>query len=188
MLKLKENVNVEQFLNFWAESKTVDRAGHMYQAYASAVVELAALKAKTHDYLVPVKSGKAYVPGFDPDRLEEVGALHAGIEEKKAAIKAIEADIECFMQITAHPTVGVLTSRVAQNRNRLQMAEDDLRYVVRGLTVTHPELLPQQIVALPEATAAAAYHEKTKGETEEQIAALKIKIDAATKIFAKYIK
>lgn len=186
MLKLKENV--EQFLNFWAESKTVDRAGHMYQAYASAVVELAALKAKTCDYLAPAKSGKAFVVGFDPDRLEEVAALFEGIERQKETIESIAYDIDAYMIITGLPAIGSLSAQVAHNRNRLQMAEDDLRYVVRGLTAAHPELLPQQIVSLPEAVAAATYHEKTKEEAEEQIAGLKTKIDAATKIFAKYIK
>ncbi len=188
MEMLTLNEKVEQFINFWSESKTVDRAGHMYEAYRSAVADLTAAKAETVGFLVPVKSGKSLIPGFDPDRLEEVAALHAGIEELKGAITAIEADIECFMNVTGRPTVGQLATQVRTLDNRLQYSENEVREIVRAQTSLHPSLLPMEVTRLPEVTEAHAAHDRLKIEIEKEKAALQAKIAEATKIFAKYIK
>ncbi len=188
MEMLDLNEKAEQFLDFWRDSRTVDRAGHMFQAWSSAVAELAAAKAETVGFLVPVKSGKSLIPGFDPDRLEEVAALHAGIEELKGAITAIEADIETFVNVTGRPTVGQLATQVRTLDNRLQYSENEVREIVRAQTSLHPSLLPMEITRLPEVTEAHAAHERLKTEIEKEKAVLQGRIAEATKIFAKYIK
>jgi len=185
MLALNEKT--EQFINFWAESRTVDRAGHMAEAYRSAIAELAAAKAETVGYLVPVKSGRSLVPAFDPDRLEEVSALLARIEQQKETIKTIERDISDFMEITDSPTISTLTNRVRMLTNMVEMAKNDARNVAQAQTVVHPDLLPTQVAALPDVIAAAERYEQVREETEVQIQDLKTRISQATRTFSKYI-
>lgn len=139
MLNLHEKV--KRFMDFWSESRTVDRAGHMAKAYRSAIAELAALKAKSVEYLVPVKSGEAVVVGFDPDRLEEVATLADRIEKQKETIAEIESDIESFMSVVDHPTIGTLMSRVRQLANQLQSAVTEARNVAQAQAALHPDLL-----------------------------------------------
>jgi hypothetical protein len=37
---LNSHEKVKRFMDFWSESRTVDRAGHMAKAYRSAIAEL----------------------------------------------------------------------------------------------------------------------------------------------------
>jgi hypothetical protein len=178
--------NVEQFINYWTESKTGDRAGRIYAAYRAATAELTALKAKTTEYLVPLRTGKSIVCGFDPDRMGEVADLCNRIEQQKEAIENILADIDAFVSVAGSPVIGRLTSRVRLLDERARNAEASLREAVRVQGVVKPTLMPQEIVELPEIRALAKLHEETKAEAEKEKAALNIQIADATKILSKY--
>ena len=182
---------MEQFLDFWASnpdknSRAPDAAMKLYLASESARANLAGLKRQTGQYMIPVRSGKNLIPGFDPEKLDEVADLAASIEAGEKRIGAIARDIDEFMTLCEGPRFGQLSQKRRSLYTELSNKETSYRHAVLKLTSAHPEAIPSEIEAMPAAVTARGEWLEMKSKLEPAIAEATDRIEKAQKILAKH--
>lgn len=59
---------MQKFLEYWSQTKTGpndDFGNQLYDDYKTAIAHLERSRLKTHSFLIPVNTGKAWRPEFD---------------------------------------------------------------------------------------------------------------------------
>jgi len=180
---------IEEFVQYWT-------AGHkpapneqndgdvLYNAHMAALRELESSRAKTAGFLVPENTSKGWHPGFDPDKIEEVTALAAEIELKRAALKSVCKAIEGFIEAAGGPSLGPLGNQVHDLHRRLQGLLIQARNATSLAKNKNPRLAPVEIQDLPEVLEANAALAKAREELEPQIADLTGRLGKAREVLA----
>ena len=182
---------MKQFLAFWESnpdrnSRAPDQAMRLYAAYKNASANLAGLKSQTGQYVIPVRSGKSLVPGFDPEKLNEVADLASSIEAGEKRIGAIARDIDEFMELCEGPRFGHLSQKRRSLYTELSNKETAYKHTILKLTSANPEALPSEVEAMPAAVTARGEWLELKGKLEPAIAEATDRIEKAQKILAKH--
>lgn len=182
---------MEHFLDFWASnpdknSRAPDPATKLYYAYESTRTNLANLKQRTGQYMIPVRSGKNLVPGFDPEKLDEVADLAAAIEAGEKKIGALARDIDEFMELCEGPRLGQLAQRRRATYSEIATKEALYKHTVQKLSAANPEAIPSEVENMPAAITAHGEWLELKGQREPLIDQLTERIEKAQKILAKY--
>lgn len=177
---------MKEFLQYWAKSRDQqDDARSLFSAHQSALAALESSRQKTHGFIIPLNGSKGWHPGFDPDETEQVVALAAEIDARKAALKSIAQEIEAFVAVAGGPTFRPLSDQIQAARRRVSDSRLKAKAISRVAMNTNPSLSPAEIQELPEVLEANLALVKTCEEFEPVIADLTTRIEKAREILKK---
>lgn len=168
-----------------------DQAAHepgtvVAQAYHDALDELADLKLQTARLIRPINNGKAWVVGFDPDRIGEVASIGTGIDECNRNIESIAHDIEEIAAIGDGPGHFGLMDQLQEARRSLRSAQNHAAAASQKAIGRNPGMALERIANLP--GVAEAYLDLSEIETTAPgvIAELEGRVSKRREIYVKY--
>lgn len=155
-------------------------------AYQGAVAELAELKQQTARFIRPINNGKAWVVGFDPDRIGEVAAIGTGIDECNRNIKSICNDIEQIVAIGDSPESGPLFVKLQSAQRRLRTAKYSAAAAVQTSVSKNPGMQLDEVQKLPKVAEAYNHLAEIEETVPAIIAELEERVSKRRDIYRKY--
>lgn len=181
--------SVQSFLDFWHDPRTArdDPAKAIATAHDVAIKALADLRIRTAGLIRPINNGKAWVVGFDPDKIDEVSRVGTEISNVDDKLKSISNDIEEFLSITGGiPVMGELVAERNTLHKRVQVTEKRAAEALKAALARDPHTSPAVLMQRPDIAGAYAAQAKAKEETGGPIADLSAKIGKLNAILDKH--
>jgi hypothetical protein len=180
---------MQKFLEYWSQTKTGpndDFGNQLYDDYKTAIANLERSRLKTHSLLIPVNTGKAWRPEFDPDMIVEVMALAREIEAEKAALKSISEAIEAFVKAVGGPSLAPLAEQLHVAKLHLNDAVRHANIVQMKAHNRNPRMAQSEIQDLPDVLAAEVAQAEAQERLGAQIADLTSRRERGRAILAAF--
>lgn len=185
-------MDLTSFLEFWqnqSQSQTPieDAAQKMAPAYIAEIAKLADLKRQTASFIRPINNGKAWVVGFDPDKIQEVATIGNGIDETSRKIKSISNDITAFLELSeGRPTLTAIVHERNQHKRRVLATEKHAATALKRALDKDPHTSPAVLMQRADIAEAYTAMNRAKEETAAPISDLTDKLEKMRKIIAPY--
>lgn len=176
-----------EYIDGLDEDKRLHEPGAVVaQALHDAQDELADLKLQTARLIRPINNGKAWVVGFDPDRIGEVAAIGTGIDECNRNIESICNDINDIVAIGDGPDNFGLMGRLQEARRSLRSAQNHAAAMSQKAIGRNPGMPLEKISNLPEVAEAYLDLAEIEATAPAIIAELEGKVAQRREIYSRY--
>ena len=179
----------DSFWAFWSDppNKRDDAARAFITARDNALKALADLRIRTVALVRPINNGKAWVVGFDPDKIDEAAGIAAEMSNLDGKLKSISYDVDEFHSVTGG--VPVISELVAERNallKRVLVVEKRAAEALKAALGRDPHTSPAVLMQRNDVSEAYSALEKAKAETSGPIEDLNEKIGKLNAILEKY--
>jgi hypothetical protein len=158
----------------------------LHDDYKTAIANLERSRLKTQSFLIPVNTGKALRPEFDPDMIAEVMTLAREIEAEKAAVKSISEAIVAFVSAVGGPSLAPLGEQLRVAKLHLNEAVQHAKIVQMKAHNRNPRMAQSEIQDLPDVLAAEVAQAEAQERLGAQIADLTSRRERGRAILAAF--